>query len=119
MAIQDRIKEAIDKLNLNDPINALIQVSIAIDGTAKKMYPGKKTSFRCKKFLEDNRGFISRVAFGKLEIQGPILFLTQTSKNSKKARPWRRFYIALYDVAFFTKVNCQMKSKLSQRNRLE
>ncbi len=86
MAIRDRIKEAIDKLKLNDPINALIQVSIAIDSTGKKIYLGKKTSFRCKKFLEDNRGFISRVAFGKLEIQGPMLFPIQASKGSKKTR---------------------------------
>jgi hypothetical protein len=86
MAIKDRIKEAIDKLNLNDPINAMIQVSIAIDGTAKKEYPGKKTSFRCKKFLEKNRGFISRVAFGKLEIQGPMLFQLTNSNNPKDGK---------------------------------
>ena len=86
MAIRDRVKEAIDKLNLNDPVNALIQISIAIDATAKKVYPGKKTSFRCKKFLEDNRGFISRVAFGKLEIQGPMLFVMDPSQNSKKTK---------------------------------
>jgi hypothetical protein len=79
MAIRDRIKEAIDKLSSNDPTNALIQVSMAIDGTAKKKYPRKKTSIRCKKFLENNRGFISRVAFGKLEIQGPMLFQIQTA----------------------------------------
>ena len=86
MAIRDRVKEAIDKLNSNDPINALIQVSIAIDATGKKEYPGKKTSFRCKKFLVENRGFISRVAFGKLEIQGPMLFPFEGSKGFKTAR---------------------------------
>ena len=82
MAICDRIKEAIDKLSLNDSINALIQISIAIDATGKREYPRKKTSFRCKKFLENNRGFISRVAFGKLEIQGPMLFPIQASDGS-------------------------------------
>jgi hypothetical protein len=84
MAICDRIKEAIDKLNMDDSINALIQVSIAIDATSKKEFPGQKTSFRCKNFLEKNRGFISKVAFGKLEIQGPMLFPIQASNGSVK-----------------------------------
>ncbi len=51
----------------------LIQVMIAVDDTAKKEYPREKTSSRCKKFFRENQGFITRLAFGKLEIQGPML----------------------------------------------
>lgn len=58
MAISDRVKECIDKLEKNDPVNAFIQLCIAIDGTAKKEYPGKKTSERCKEFLRNNLPFI-------------------------------------------------------------
>jgi hypothetical protein len=90
MAISDRVKEAIDKLHQNDPINALIQISIAIDATGKKAYPGKKTSYRCKQFIKDNQGFIFRVSFGKLEIRGPIILDTVAGKKS--------FEQVLYDL---------------------
>jgi hypothetical protein len=69
MAIVDRVKEACDKLLMGDPINALIQVSIAIDATAKKAYPQMTTSRRCRRWLSVNQDFITMVAFGKLEIQ--------------------------------------------------
>ena len=58
MAIADRVKECLDKLKADDPVNAFIQLSIAIDGTAKKEYPGKKTSVRCKEFLKKNLPFV-------------------------------------------------------------
>lgn len=58
MSVGERIQECINKLEINDAENAFIQLSIAIDGTAKKEYPGKKTSFRCKKFLRDNLPFV-------------------------------------------------------------
>lgn len=74
MAIKNRIKEAIDKLNQDDYENALIQVNIAIDATAKKEYPKEKTSHRCKKFLRENQAFITRVGLGLLEIHGDIKF---------------------------------------------
>jgi hypothetical protein len=72
MPIGDRIKEAIDKMQQRDNVNSLIQVSIAIDATAKKIYPKLKTSERCKAFIRDNQAFITRTAFGLLEIQGPF-----------------------------------------------
>jgi len=84
MAIQDRVKEAIDKLSMNDPINALIQICIAIDATGKKEYPKEDTSVRCKNFLAENRGFISRVSFGKLVIRGPILFPFKLQNGTTK-----------------------------------
>lgn len=58
MTIAARIQECTDKLGLGDAENAFIQLAIAIDGTAKQLYPGKKTSERCKKFLKDNLPFI-------------------------------------------------------------
>lgn len=58
MTIAARIQECTDKLGLGDAENAFIQLVIAIDGTAKQLYPGKKTSERCKKFLKDSLPFI-------------------------------------------------------------
>lgn len=58
MSVGERVQECINKLEANDPVNAFIQLSIAIDGTAKKEYPGNKTSFRCKKFLKENLPFV-------------------------------------------------------------
>lgn len=58
MTIAARIEECIAKLALGDAENAFIQLAIAIDGTAKLIYPSKKTSERCKKFLKDSLPFI-------------------------------------------------------------
>jgi hypothetical protein len=90
MGISNRIKEAIDKLHLGDPINSLIQISIAIDATGKKAYPGKKTSYRCRTFLRENQAFITKVAFGKLEIQGPVIYQMKTGRKTLEQ--------VLYDV---------------------
>jgi hypothetical protein len=85
MAISDRVKEAIDKLSQGDPINAFIQVSIAIDATGKRAYPQQTTSYRCRRFIRSNQAFITRVAFGKLEIKGEIIFDTISGeKNFEK-----------------------------------
>lgn len=58
MTIAARIQECTAKLALGDAENAFIQLAIAIDGTAKLLYPGKKTSERCKNFLKDSLPFI-------------------------------------------------------------
>ena len=58
MTIAARIQECTAKLTVGDAENAFIQLAIAIDGTAKLLYPGKKTSERCKKFLKDSLPFI-------------------------------------------------------------
>jgi len=118
MAIRDRVKEAIDKLNLNDPINALIQVSIAIDATGKKEYPGKKTSFRCKKFLVENRGFISRVAFGKLEIQGPMLFPVKTSKGTKSVKTLEEVLYHLVRCSLLHEGDLPNEVEITSRNEI-
>jgi hypothetical protein len=86
MAISDRIKEAIDKLHQGGPVNALIQTSIAIDATAKKKYPSQKPTQRCKNFLRNQQAFITKVAFGKLEIQGDIYFDSSSSNSGKKGK---------------------------------
>lgn len=58
LTIAARIQECTAKLAQGDAENAFIQLAIAIDGTAKLLYPGKKTSERCKKFLKDSLPFI-------------------------------------------------------------
>lgn len=85
MAIGDRIKEAIDKLNQGDPVNALIQVCIAIDGTSKKEFRGKiakKQSRRYKAFLKEYNSFITGVATGFIALANPIIFQIPDSNNS-------------------------------------
>lgn len=58
MAVSDRVQEALVKIKKHDIDNALIQLSIAIDATAKKMYPHRKNAQRIKGFLQAKRSFI-------------------------------------------------------------
>ena len=58
MTIAARIQECTGKLRIGDAENAFIQLAIAIDGTAKHLYPGKRTSERCKQFLKHSLPFI-------------------------------------------------------------
>lgn len=58
MTIGARIDECMNKLAIGDAENAFIQLSIAIDGTAKRLHPGKKTTDRCKSFLRDSLPFV-------------------------------------------------------------
>ena len=86
MGIKQRIKEAIDKLAMNDFENALIQTLIALDSTAKKEGLGKKNADRCKKFIDRNRNLITRVSFGLLEFQGPVsLQYDFSGQNTEKS----------------------------------
>ncbi len=64
MAISDRILECINKYNANDLDNALIQVCIAMDGTAKKEYPKiKKVGERFRTFIKSNQDIITFFTF--------------------------------------------------------
>ena len=58
MAIHDRVTRCLEHLQKGEAEDAFIHLCIAIDGTAKKCYPGKKTSVRCKSFLRDNLAFV-------------------------------------------------------------
>lgn len=58
MAVSDRVQEALIKLEEHDVDNALIQLSIAVDATAKKMCPKLKNAQRIKSFLKAKRAFI-------------------------------------------------------------
>ena len=64
MPISDRVLECIAKYNANDLDNALIQVCIALDGTAKKEYPRiKRVGERFKAFIKDNQDIITYLTF--------------------------------------------------------
>jgi hypothetical protein len=64
MSISDRVIECINKYNANDLDNALIQICIALDGTAKKEYPRiKKVGERFKTFVKANQDIISFFTF--------------------------------------------------------
>ncbi|MTI62204.1 MAG: hypothetical protein FH762_19840 [Firmicutes bacterium] len=58
MSVGKRVKECLDKIKDGDLENAFIQLSIAIDATAKKEYPNDTTSKRCKKFIKTNLPFV-------------------------------------------------------------
>jgi hypothetical protein len=66
MPISDRVMECITKYNADDLSNSLIQICIAIDGTAKKEYPKiKKVGKRFKIFIRDNQDIITFFTFNK------------------------------------------------------
>ncbi len=58
MAVSDRVQEALIKLEERDVDNALIQLSIAVDATAKKMHPQLKNAQRIKSLLKAKRSLI-------------------------------------------------------------
>jgi hypothetical protein len=63
MAIGDRVKECFDKVTIGDFENGLIQLSIAIDGMAKKEYPKMKVGQRFTTFLRENQDIITFFTF--------------------------------------------------------
>lgn len=66
-----RIIEAIDKIDKHDFENALIQISIGIDGVAKEKDPGLGTTKRCVKLIEEYRDFIYRFStLGQVSLVG-------------------------------------------------
>ena len=70
MTIGNRIDEAIVKLSSGDMENALIQIAIAIDATAKKKYDGeKKVGKRIKTFVMAHEDYITHYQMnGRLKI---------------------------------------------------
>ena len=63
-AISKRIDTAIKHLSEKDFENALIQISIAIDKTAKKKYGIKEVGKRMKRFVKEYENFIYQFATG-------------------------------------------------------
>ena len=64
MSIADRVTECINKYNSNDLDNALIQICIALDGTAKNEYPRvKKVRDRFEAFVKVNQDIITFFTF--------------------------------------------------------
>ena len=60
MSIADRVEECIAKYRSNDLDNALIQLCIALDATAKNEYPKlKKVGERFRRFVKDNHDVIT------------------------------------------------------------
>ena len=59
----DRVTECINKYNADDLVNALIQLCIAIDGTAKNEYPRKKVGERFRAFIKANQDIITFFTF--------------------------------------------------------
>lgn len=79
-----RIIEALEKIEINDFENALIQISIGIDSVAKKKYPKLKSAERCIRLIENYRDFIYRFCTcGKIKIlnNGNIIYSDFEGKN--------------------------------------
>jgi len=86
MTISKRIKNSILEFQKGEIENALIQVTISFDATAKKEGLTGGNAERCKKFIEKNKNIITRVSFGLLEIGGPLsLEYARTGNESKFA----------------------------------
>jgi len=62
MKIGDYIDEAIDKVFLEEPEHALVQISIAVDATAREKYGSNKVGDRIRKFATENEVFILNTA---------------------------------------------------------
>jgi hypothetical protein len=67
MSIGKRITRCIDRIAAGDPEDALFEICAAIDATAKKEF-GKSDRTSYKKFLHQNLGLITHVAFGGTKI---------------------------------------------------
>ena len=64
MSIADRVTECVNKYGANDLDNALIQLCIALDGTAKNEYPRvKKVGERFRAFVKNNQDIITFFTF--------------------------------------------------------
>jgi hypothetical protein len=67
MSIADRVAECIHKYEVNELDNALIQVCVALDGTAKREFPKtKKVGERFKAFIGVNQDIISFYTLGNV-----------------------------------------------------
>ncbi len=68
MGVDDRVSEAIDKMGASDPEGALFSICAAIDVTAKREY-GKSGRSSYKRFIQENMGIITHVAFDGRRIE--------------------------------------------------
>ena len=60
MTIAERVVECIEKSAVDDTVNALIQVCIAMDATAKNEYPNEvKVGKRFRRFIQANHDVIT------------------------------------------------------------
>ena len=67
MSIGTRVADAIDKMDAADPEGALFAICAAIDSTAVREY-GKRGKSSYKKFIHENLGLITSIAFAGTRI---------------------------------------------------
>ena len=82
MAYTDRLIEAYQKVVQGDWSNALIQICINLDMTAKKTYGGKPGA-RIKRYIRENQYALTRIAMLHLEIHGDMSFQVSDNKYLK------------------------------------
>lgn len=67
MSIANRVSETIDKMDAGDPESALFSICAAIESTAVREY-GKRGKSSYKKFIHENLGLITSIAFAGTRI---------------------------------------------------
>ena len=82
MAYTDRLIEAYQKVVQGDWQNALIQICINLDMTAKKTYGGKPGA-RIKRYIRENQYAITRIAMLHLEVHGDMSFQVSDERSLK------------------------------------
>lgn len=89
-----RAFDALIAIQKKDYDGALTYVCIAIEALSKLEYGDLKSSKRMKRFLREYQYFITRVAYGKLEVAGNMIF----SCPSDKEHPHKSFEEVIYHV---------------------
>ncbi|MBI5966358.1 MAG: hypothetical protein HY882_00675 [Deltaproteobacteria bacterium] len=82
MSYTYRLIEAYQKILQGDLINALIQISINLDITAKKTYGGKSGE-RIKRYIREHQYILTRIATLHLEVHGDMAFQVSGDKYMK------------------------------------
>lgn len=71
MKIAEHIKQSIDACDTKEMDKAMLFVCIAVDGTAKRAYPGMKVGERFRRFINENIDIVE-LLFGGLSLKETV-----------------------------------------------
>jgi hypothetical protein len=71
MKIADHIKQSLDASDRGELDQALLSACIAVDGTAKKMFPGERVGERFRRFINEHLDIIE-LMFGGLNLEETV-----------------------------------------------
>ncbi len=119
MSIANRIQEAMFKYWIDELDNALIQVMILIDWTARKEFPDLSNKARFTNFINDNLDIISKVTFFRFKLNIDDKFNIILVENRVKEVTFAEFiYYIRCDILheWFTKDIIWNKKSLKYEN---